>query len=223
MSTDVPTGGPPAEPTDPTAATDQTAGQPQPADTPVPATDVAGQVAPAPDTVGVDPAQSPQTDQTGGQITAPTGEPSAAPTGEGGVTADPGAADTADTLDAMAPEQDPNEATRQAAIEANAPPRGAPVPNAPDGGDYQGATDSVNLLQDPAADVVSSGSDTVLVDPTDPVLAAAVGRWLERQAARDARLSPVIERLQYLPGVRLEFAADDPIFLEARPAEPAAA
>lgn len=210
MSTDVPTGGPPAEPTDPTASVDQNAGQPQPGDTPVPATDLGGQVAEAPDTVGVDPATNQQTDQASNQ-TAPVPDNPAVQAGVG-----PEGTGTAADVPA---EQDPNEATREQAIMENNPPRGAPVPNATGAGDFQEGGPTVNLLEDPDAQAVNSDADTVLVSLDDPVLGAIAGRWLERQAARDARLGPLVDRLQYLPGVRIEFAADDPIFLEAQPAQ----
>lgn len=61
----------------------------------------------------------------------------------------------------------------------------------------------------------------VLVSPSDPELGGQIAEWLERQAARDARLSPLVERLHFLPNVLLSFEADDPAL--ARPAETTAA
>lgn len=184
---------------DPTQSADPNA--PPPVGVPV-QTDLGGQQGPSPDTIGV-----------------PAGERSTQtipPPDNLAVQADigPGTTDTGPEVD----EEDPEDATRAVAAEENGVPRGAPVPNAPDGGEYQGATDSVSVLDSEDADVVRS-SDTVLVSLDDPAAGAAVSRWLEREAARDPRLGPLVDRLQYLPNVRIQFDASDPIFQEARPAQ----
>jgi hypothetical protein len=66
---------------------------------------------------------------------------------------------------------------------------------------------------EPAIPAVPAQPERVLVSPADPVLGAKVAQWLEHEAAIDARLSPLVDRLVFLPNVYLSFDKDDSIFL----------
>jgi hypothetical protein len=118
---------------------------------------------------------------------------------------------------------------------AEQPPAEAPVPE-PDSTEPPPEAELVSLADDPEAEAVSAPAteakeatkatetepakpaieakpERVLVSPSDPVLGEKVARWLEREAARDARLGPLLERIHMLPNVYLAFATDDPILM----------
>jgi hypothetical protein len=188
------------QPQDPAGAVD-----PQPVQT-----DPSGQAGPAPDTVGVPDGQF--------AVTAPNqGEPTA------DAPARFGSGDVATTTETSSLEITP----------ADPAPSDQPDESAPE------EVPTVSLVDDPDAEAVSAPAteareatedapaveakpERVLVSPSDPVLGTAVSRWLEAQAARDARLGPLVERLQFLPNAYLAFPADDPMFQVPAP-EPQAA
>jgi hypothetical protein len=154
-----------------------------------------------------------------------------------------GATDTASTTDVpQDPATAPPDAGAMIPPPADTPPADAPAepdPNAP-----PPEEPTVSLVDDPQAQAVTApatpevpavpATDTepakpavpaqperVLVSPGDPVLGPKVAEWVEREAARDARLSPLVDRLAFLENLYLAFPADDPIFQVPAPASDA--
>jgi len=195
-------------------------------------TDVSGQSAPAPDTVGVDAGQQ----STQGDPTAPGIQDPSAPTQ---VTATDGAT----TTDQPAPDQSGmlpgvpvgDTTAAPAADVVTSPPEDTadlPAWASNETADpvairqIQQGTGPERPEEVPVDTTLPEGNEAVqqagdvYVSPADPELGEPIARWLERQAARDPRLSPVVERLVLLDNVFFRFSSDDPVL--ARPAAPAA-
>jgi hypothetical protein len=187
--------------------------------------DVSGQTAPAPDTVGVPEGQTAtiQDPNVPGTPPADAGVQPGVPTSStdaGSTDTTTSGTDTTSTPPADIVSSPPadttelpawasNETADPGAIRAielgisDRPDEVAPDTTLPDGNE-----------------AVQSAGD-VYVSPTDPELGEPIARWLERAAARDSRLSPVVERLVLLDNIYFRFASDDPVL--ARPAETTAA
>jgi hypothetical protein len=232
MSTDQPTTTPAGEP----APADVTQGAQT---TGTLSTDVSGQSAPAPDTIGVSGDQT----STQGDPTAPGIPDPSAPPVTGVQAADSAATTDVEVGGVAGPVGDPVPATDPAADTTPTP--AAEVVTSPPADTTDLPAWAQNETADPvvirqieqgtAADrpeevapdtTLPAGNEAVtsegrvLVSPSDPELGPQITRWLERQAARDARLSPLVDRLPYLDNVLLSFESDDPVL--ARPEEPAA-